>query len=72
MRRRLLNIVTAVSLLLCVVAVTFWIRSDWIAEEVSHLHSGKLPDGSVGSRGVALGVSRGGLGFAASGRCLPP
>jgi hypothetical protein len=67
-----LNLLVGASLVLCVMTVTSWVRSYWIAEQVSHLHSHKLPDGAVGQRSVALGVSRGGLGFAAITRRVPP
>ena len=34
MRRRLLNLLTLLSLLLCVAAVALWVRSRWVADRV--------------------------------------
>jgi len=68
----LLNLLTVVSLLLLLLSIGSWVRSYGVAEQLTHLKSRKLPDGSVGSRSVAMGYSRCGLGFSASGSRLPP
>ena len=34
MTRRLLNFLTALSLLLCVAVVALWVRSYWVSDEV--------------------------------------
>ena len=50
MRRRLLNILTALSLLLCVAVAALWVRSYWRVHGVAF-------EGAAGTRGA---VSRGG------------
>jgi hypothetical protein len=45
MKRRLLNLLTAVSLLLCVAACVLWVRSYWVADLV--VRSGVAGDGAL-------------------------
>src|SRR5687767_4499892 len=57
MRRRLLNLLTAVSLLLCVAAVALWVRSYWVYEYAGRVGQVKVIciDNFVGS--LHLGVT---------------
>ena len=58
MRRRLLNLLTGLSLLLCVIVIGFWVRGYWVADEVGWAwHHG---DGS--RHAIALGSGDGGIG----------
>ena len=42
MRRRLLNVLTAPSLLLCVAVVVLWVRSYWILDNVGRVGQAKV------------------------------
>ena len=42
MRRRLLNLLTLLSLLLCVAVVVVWVRSYWASDTIKIKHEGRL------------------------------
>ena len=50
MKRRLLNLLTALSLLLCVAVCFLWVRSYWVSEGVAWL----VADDGVGQRGYSF------------------
>src|SRR5688500_6142897 len=56
MKRHLLNLVTAVSLLLCVATVVLWVRSYWVGDRVSWARGGRVD--AVYSGAGGFGVSR--------------
>ena len=67
MKRRLLNVLTAASLLLCVAACVLWVRSYWVPEQWSALYKlpGKRVPGVAGNweRRWFVGWSNGRLVF---------
>ena len=62
MSRRLLNVVTALSLLLCVAACVLWVRSYSVLDSGLWLRSPDTDDGSVDLTSFALSTVRGGVG----------
>jgi hypothetical protein len=63
MKRRLLNLVTVLSLLLCVAACVLWVRSYSVQDSVLWVCSPDTADGSVDLRTYAVVTVRGGVGF---------
>src|SRR5688500_17921214 len=60
MTRRLLNLVTLVSLVLCAAAVALWVRSYWVADSFAWRRA--PPDGATRvSASAALHTGRGGI-----------
>jgi hypothetical protein len=53
MRRRLLNFLTALSLLVCVAAVALWVRSYWASDWISYVRligaKGEVEEGGQAS-----------------------
>ena len=62
MKRRLLNVLTALSLLLCVAVAAVWVRSYFIGDWVVHRHLSPLTDG-VAATDWILWSGRGSAAF---------
>jgi hypothetical protein len=59
MKRRLLNLLTLLSLLLCVAACVLWVRSYWVGDFVGHDRvAGGRPHAYRYSAGVSTGVGK--------------
>jgi hypothetical protein len=63
MTRRLLNLLTALSLLLCVAAVSLWVRSYYVSDSIAYYCDTVVSDGSVGSE-WSIETKRGTVFFA--------
>jgi hypothetical protein len=63
MKRRLLDLLTALSLLLCVATVRLWLRGHRVSDAWEAQHAWDNVDGSRGSRGVGLYTRNGRLGL---------
>src|SRR3954466_12133045 len=62
MTRRLFNLLTLVSLLLCVAVAALWVRSYGYGDVLTDRRAELLPEGSVGIRSTTVMALRGGIG----------
>ena len=60
LRRRLLNLLTLLSLLLCVAVVALWVRSYWVFDRLMRLE-GRRPDGGYVRTDLKVALGRGSL-----------